>query len=343
MATGEVLQDQDWNEGSGAPAETVAKIDSFTQEAQALTGPEAIIGEGKDDPAKRYSGVEFVQGDVIEDQDWNEGGGTPTETVAKIDSFTHEMQDVDALYQDEVGLDFKPIPAGETGEGRSPSEGVSKIDAFTHEMPDREASGNLNPEVALDGKGGDITEAQLEPEAALDREAVIPKLEVAQDSRKVEEGENIIPKLEIGAVGPDFKFFTSDSSEGISGTPLDAKDPAYLREEGLLESKGLEEVLGRAVTDSAFRQQFTTDAESVLAEFNLTDDEIGMLSRVDPDRLEEIAGQLQAQFRGGEDQETREAQGRMLSELLWGSDTEGHMPGAVDADGVEHEDSWKGE
>jgi ribosomal protein L11 methyltransferase len=123
----------------------------------------------------------------------------------------------------------------------------------------------------------------------------------------------------------DFKFFRPSDLESTSEVPIDTKDPAYLKGkiEGVESSTGyenLEPILGRAVTDPAFREQLAHDRDAALVAYELTEEEHHLLSQINPEQLEQMAEELQARYAESADPVIQTAQGILLAELLWGSE-----------------------
>jgi hypothetical protein len=54
----------------------------------------------------------------------------------------------------------------------------------------------------------------------------------------------------------------------------------------------IERVIGRAVTDAAFRQALIDDARAACKEYNLTEDELDALEKLDAESLLAFAGTL---------------------------------------------------
>jgi Ribosomally synthesized peptide prototyped by Frankia Franean1_4349. len=54
----------------------------------------------------------------------------------------------------------------------------------------------------------------------------------------------------------------------------------------------IERVIGRAVTDSAFRQALIDNAREACKEYDLTEDELGALEQLDANSLMAFAGTL---------------------------------------------------
>ena len=54
----------------------------------------------------------------------------------------------------------------------------------------------------------------------------------------------------------------------------------------------IERVIGRAVTDAAFRQALIDDARAACKEFDLTEDELDSLEKLDAQSLHAFAGTL---------------------------------------------------
>lgn len=58
----------------------------------------------------------------------------------------------------------------------------------------------------------------------------------------------------------------------------------------------IERVIGRAVTDAAFRQLLIDDARSACKEYDLTEDELDALEKLDAQSLMAFAGTLDARI-----------------------------------------------
>ena len=102
--------------------------------------------------------------------------------------------------------------------------------------------------------------------------------------------------------------------------------------------ENLEPILGRLVIDKVFREQLTRDPLSVLGEYDLSEEEIHLLSQMPRDQLEQVAAEVQARFADTSEAPIQEAHANLLAELLWGIEEE-----QFDIGGATHEDSWKGE
>ena len=59
-----------------------------------------------------------------------------------------------------------------------------------------------------------------------------------------------------------------------------------------MSKEALESVIGRAVTDSEFRQSLFANPDEALAGFDLTDQEIAGLKTLDAETLDSMAGTL---------------------------------------------------
>ena len=58
----------------------------------------------------------------------------------------------------------------------------------------------------------------------------------------------------------------------------------------------IERVIGRAVTDSAFRQALIDDARAACKEYDLTEDELDALEKLDANSLMAFAGTLDSRI-----------------------------------------------
>jgi hypothetical protein len=58
----------------------------------------------------------------------------------------------------------------------------------------------------------------------------------------------------------------------------------------------IERVIGRAVTDSAFRQALIDDARAACKEYDLTEDELDALEKLDASSLMAFAGTLDSRI-----------------------------------------------
>jgi hypothetical protein len=58
----------------------------------------------------------------------------------------------------------------------------------------------------------------------------------------------------------------------------------------------IERVIGRAVTDSAFRQALIDDAREACKEYDLTEDELDALEKLDANSLMAFAGTLDSRI-----------------------------------------------
>jgi hypothetical protein len=58
----------------------------------------------------------------------------------------------------------------------------------------------------------------------------------------------------------------------------------------------IERVIGRAVTDSAFRQALIDDARAACKEYDLTEDELDALEKLDTSSLMAFAGTLDSRI-----------------------------------------------
>jgi Ribosomally synthesized peptide prototyped by Frankia Franean1_4349. len=58
----------------------------------------------------------------------------------------------------------------------------------------------------------------------------------------------------------------------------------------------IERVIGRAVTDSAFRQALIDDARGACKEYDLTEDELDALEKLDANSLMAFAGTLDSRI-----------------------------------------------
>ena len=58
----------------------------------------------------------------------------------------------------------------------------------------------------------------------------------------------------------------------------------------------IERVIGRAVTDSAFRQALIDDARAACKEYDLTEDELDALDKLDASSLMAFAGTLDSRI-----------------------------------------------
>jgi hypothetical protein len=188
---------------------------------------------------------------------------------------------------------------------------------------------------ALDGKQGDLTPDQK----VLDSD---PGAEVGKISGPNPKGDRVSDieasgpdfKVEIDPVEPDFKFLKSEPGAEVASGFRD-------KFEGLDNSSGyenLEPILGRLVTDEAFRQQLARDPHSVLGEYELSEEEIHLINQMPRDQLEQMAAEVQARFADTADAAIQEAQANLLAELLWGSEKD-----KFDTGSATHKDSWKGE
>lgn len=265
-----------------AVVDLVDAVEMIPLDAQADETPDA------EDPARRYGAVELTPGAVLQDEDWNEGGGSPAGTVAKVDSFTQEAGTHTRAQPEALGMDFKPVPAAQPGEGAVETE-------RTAEPATGEVSHNdhWSSEVALDGKGG-------APVTPMDGERA--------------PGEEAIDTVEEGSSGVDFELFRETVNDGIA-VPREAIE-AVEEDELSRGSRRMEEVLGRAVTDPAFRAALREDAEAALEGHDLTPEVFNLLTRIDPDRLEQLAGRLHAQFEDLQNPATQEVLKKSLDALL---------------------------
>jgi hypothetical protein len=59
-----------------------------------------------------------------------------------------------------------------------------------------------------------------------------------------------------------------------------------------MSSEALQQVIGRAVVDAAFRQQLIDDARAACAAYDLTEDELKILDALDAESLKSFAGSL---------------------------------------------------
>jgi hypothetical protein len=59
-----------------------------------------------------------------------------------------------------------------------------------------------------------------------------------------------------------------------------------------MSKQAVQEVIGKAVTDSEFRKALFADPDEALAGYELTEDEIAALKSVDAETMESFAGSL---------------------------------------------------
>lgn len=329
----------DYAQAEAIEAALTELIDSAPDQAgHSDEGGKTAFGQPAGDPSQHYSGVEMAEGEVVVDQDWNEGANAPASEEMGAEWST--SGDVDDRPMEEV------VDGSMLGYVRSVDGGTTKADVATHDLGDadveRKGSGSISIEpvpggfdmdhkpipadeglLNLDGKGGDVAE---EPELKFDmEEGVIPKLDAGEDRTfkfdsdegvwpKVED-ENVWPKLEGPGGLVDFKFFKVETQSGEEGS-LIGKDPAYM--EGLEPSRAMEEALGRAVTDPAFRQELLDDSQRALAEYDLSVEEAALLSQIDPEGLEQVANQIKGQFETADDPAAQAVLGMIISNVLYG-------------------------
>lgn len=315
-----------------------------SQESSAEEGKGAL-GQGSFDPSQQYSGVEMAEGEVLVDQDWNEGANAPpTEETAGAGESLLGSADADDRPLEEI------IDGGEMmGYAKSVKGGTAKAELATHQLGEediqRKGSSTVDLEsppggpgmdykpipaeegvIHMDGKGGDLTDDR---EVKFDTaEGVIPKIEAEEGViAKLDLEEGALPKLDVvkGEVDPvegggglvDFKFFKVENKDEQEGS-LIAKDPAYLEAEGIRVSQTFEAALGRAVTDPAFRHELLEDAQGALADYELSAEEIALLGQIDPDGLQQVAEQIRSQFENLEDPAAQTILGRIIADVLSG-------------------------
>ncbi len=63
-----------------------------------------------------------------------------------------------------------------------------------------------------------------------------------------------------------------------------------------MSKTGVEQVIGRLLTDAAFRSAVVADPSTALAGFDLTDEERGAFTRLDPAMLDGAASDLDQRF-----------------------------------------------
>jgi hypothetical protein len=220
---------------------------------------------------------------------------------------------------------------------------------------DRPVPHEKGDEVALDRKGDDGPTIDMkfvqDPDDIEDvtlkvgkisgptlKEEIFPRLEVSGDSFKVEIGDDVIPKLEIDPGDMDNKYVKGEPTGDVGLEPRDKIE--------IIESssgyENLEPVLGRAVTDLAFRERLAQDPDSALGEYGLSDEELGLLGQISPSQLEQMVAEVQGRFSENKDLSIQAAQGTLLAELLWGTEMKDKID-SVDTGGATHQDSWKGE
>jgi hypothetical protein len=322
LTQGDVARDQDWNEGQGSTGtEAVACDGSSKLDADEVGVLESAVIPA-DDGANRFSpGERAGKAEVLEGRDREVEelpvipkvelpGGSPLEEVAKVDAFTQGADSIQPGAPADLGLDHKPIPAEQPGDRGAPSEEVAKIDSFTRGAEGIEATrpGGLGGEVALDGKGDDVTPTLDGKGNELDEQQVIPKIEAAGDASPPEA---VIPKLEADGSMQPIEDVIPKLDLGVS----------WKFDEGLSAAgaENLEPILGRAVTDPPFRERLVQDYESAIEEYDLTPDEQGMLAQIDFSQLEALARELETRFMAADNPGAQDALGRLFSQLLWGS------------------------
>lgn len=126
-----------------------------------------------------------------------------------------------------------------------------------------------------------------------------------------------IPMLEVDPGDLDNKTNKMDLS-----TSAEDIDPRWMVEslEAMIGYENLEPILGRAVTNKAFREQLVGDPDAALGEYDLSDEELSLLGQISPNQLEQMAEEVRARFDESIDASIQAAQGTLLAELLWGTD-----------------------
>jgi hypothetical protein len=311
--TGDTTDEVDLEEATLDPAALIEAQQEYGQ-AEAIESAltnlvDSAESEGANTPSTEELDVE-VEGIVGQvragfDDDGSSQGNVETEIAQGYDELDREGSSKgnveitsshdagDPVPVEDLTYDHKPIPA---------AEGT----------------------VDLDGKGNDI---RVDPEVKLDVvEGAMPKLDAGDDGTlKFDTEEGAMPKIDaqegivLGGIDTlengglvDFKFFRSDAEVKLDSDI--AKDPAYL--EGIEQSQALEAALGRAVIDPAFRQELLEDAQGALAEYDMSDHEVELLSQIDPDGLQQVAEQIKAQFETLDDPTAQTVLGRIITDAL---------------------------
>jgi hypothetical protein len=251
----------------------------------------------------------------------------------------------------EVALDGKGEAPALDGKGDDINPDVKFIDheasvAHEHDSSGEVALDGKGEAPALDGKGDDIDPDVkfIDPEPFVQDGKISGPTPKGDEMDKVDVADPTF-KVEIDPSAGELKIVKGEVESGVD-VPTDAKDPAYIKDklEGLESITGyenLEPILGRAVTDPAFRRLLMENPEAAVGSYGLNPEELELLGQIDPEQLDQLAGEVQARFADHSDESLTAAQGNLLIELIWGSEARDKLD--ADEGGVEHHDSWKGE